>query len=137
VNRGSSPCLPAKFLKPAYAEEARKAFEAQLRASPNDAGRHVLLGLALAYLGRKEEAIREGKRGVALDPITKDAFDGPQFQHQLVRIDVLVGEPEKALDQLEPLLKIPCFLSPGTLKIDPNFDPLRKNPRFQKLVAGN
>jgi hypothetical protein len=47
-----------------------------------------------------------------------------------------VGEPEKALDQLEPLLKVPCLLSPGWLKIDPNFDPLRKNSRFQKLVAG-
>jgi hypothetical protein len=51
------------------------------------------------------------------------------------RIYTLVGEPEKALDQLEPLLKIPYYLSPGWLKIDPNFDSLRKNPRFQKLVA--
>ena len=98
--------------------------------------RHVLRGLALAYLGRKEEAIREGERGVALDPMSKDAVDGPYDQHQLVRIYILVGEPEKALDQLEPLLKIPYYLSPGWLKIDPNFDPLRKNPRFQKLVAG-
>ena len=118
-----------------YAEEARKAIEEQLRAAPNDAQRHVVLGLALAYLGRKEEAIREGERGVALDPMSKDAY-GPYFQHQLVRIYMLVGEPEKALDQLEPLLKIPYWLSPGWLKIDPNFDPLRKNPRFQKLVAG-
>jgi hypothetical protein len=46
-----------------------------------------------------------------------------------------LGEPEKALDQLEPLLKIPCFLSPGWLRIDPNFDPLRKSPRFRQLVA--
>ena len=61
---------------------------------------------------------------------------GPYIQHQLVRIYILVGEPEKALDQLEPLLNIPYYLSPGWLKIDPNFDPLRKNPRFQKLVAG-
>jgi TolB-like protein/Flp pilus assembly protein TadD len=117
-----------------YAEEARKAFEEQLRAAPNDAQRHVGLGLALAYLGRKEEAIREGQRGVALDPVSKDADLGPYVQHQLVRIYMLVGEPEKALDQLEPLLKIPYWLSPGWLKIDPNFDPLRKNPRFQKLT---
>ena len=75
-------------------------------------------------------------RGVALEPISKDGTDGPYIQHQLVRIDMLVGEPEKALDQLEPLLKIPYLLSPGWLKIDPNFDSLRKNPRFQKLVAG-
>jgi eukaryotic-like serine/threonine-protein kinase len=118
-----------------YAEEARKAFEEQLRASPNDAQRHVLLGLALAYLGRKDEAVREGERSVALDPASKDATGGTYNQHQLVRIYMLVGEPEKALDQLEPLLKIPYYLSPGWLKIDPNFDPLRKNPRFQQLVA--
>jgi tetratricopeptide (TPR) repeat protein len=119
-----------------HAEEARKAYEDQLRAAPNDAQRHTDLGLALAYLGRKEEAIREGERGAALLPVSKDAQNGPYFQHQLVRIYILVGEPEKALDHLEPLLKIPYFLSPGWLKIDPNFDPLRKNPRFQKLVAG-
>ena len=119
-----------------YAEEARKDFEEQLRAAPNDAQRHVEIGLALAYLGRKEEAIREGERGVALHPMSKDARDGPYIQHQLVRIYILVGEPEKALDRLEPLLKIPYYLSPGWLKIDPNFDPLRGNPRFQKLVGG-
>jgi tetratricopeptide (TPR) repeat protein len=119
-----------------YAEEARKAIEETLRAAPEDPGRRVFLGLALAYLGRKDEAIREGERGVALDPVAKDAFDGPYFQHQLVRIYMLVDEPEKALNQLEPLLKVPYYLSPGWLKIDPHFDPLRKNPRFQKLVAG-
>jgi TolB-like protein/Flp pilus assembly protein TadD len=119
-----------------YAEEARKAFEEQLRAAPNNAQRHILLGLALAYLGRKEEAIREGERGVALDPVSKDAISGTYIQHQLVRIYMLVGEPEKALDQLDPLLKIPYYLTPAWLKIDPNFDPLRKNPKFQKLVGG-
>ena len=118
-----------------YAEEARKAIEEQLRQAPGDAQRHVFLGLTLAYLGHKEEAIREGLRGVELLPVSKDAYNGAYFQHQLVRIYTLVGEPEKALDQLEPLMKIPYYLSPAWLKIDPNFDPLRKNPRFQKLVA--
>ena len=97
---------------------------------------HAFLGLALAYLGQKAAAIREGQRGVALLPISRDAFNGPYLQHQLARIYMLVGEPEKALDQLEPLLKIPYYLSPGWLKIDPNFAPLRGNPRFERLVRG-
>jgi TolB-like protein/Tfp pilus assembly protein PilF len=118
-----------------YAEAARAAAEAQLRDAPEDATRHVLLGLALAFLGRNAEAVREGERGVALVPVAKDAYDGPYYQHQLARIYIRVGEPEKALDLLEPLLKIPYVLSPGWLKIDPNFDPLRKNPRFQKLAG--
>jgi TolB-like protein len=119
-----------------YAEAARAAAKAQLRDAPEDATRHAFLGLALAFLGHKEEAVKEGERGVALVPVAKDAYDGPYYQHQLARIYIRVGEPEKALDHLEPLLKIPYVLSPGWLKIDPNFDPLRKNPRFQKLVAG-
>ena len=119
-----------------YAEEARKVFEEQLRATPNDGQGHVELGLALAYLGRKRK--RFGRESLASRSIRcrRMPCDGPYLQHQLVRIYMLVGEPEKALDQLEPLLKIPYYLSPGWLKIDPNFDPLRKNPRFQKLVAG-
>ena len=118
-----------------YAEEARKAVEKQLRATPEDLQRHVLLGLSLAYMARKEESVREGQRSVASMSVTKNAYDGPYYQHQLARIYILVGEPEKALDNLEPLLKIPYFLSPGWLKIDPNFGPLRGNPRFQRLVA--
>jgi tetratricopeptide (TPR) repeat protein len=117
------------------AEEARKALGDQLRDAPEDAQRRSFLGLALAYLGRKEEAIREGERAVALAPISKDAENGPYYQHQLVRIYMLVGEQEKALDALEPLLETPYVLSPGWLSIDPNFDPLRQNPRFQKLVG--
>ena len=119
-----------------YADSARLDFERALQASPQDAQLHVFLGLALAYLGDKTAAIREGMRGVTLMQISRDAWLGPYIQHQLARIYILVGEPEKALDQLEPLLKIPCYLSPGWLRIDPNFDPLRSNPRFQRLVAG-
>jgi hypothetical protein len=53
----------------------------------------------------------------------------------LARIYLLVGEPEKALDQLEPLLKMPYYLSPGWLRIDPTFAPLKGNPRFERLIA--
>jgi len=119
-----------------YAEITATALEEQLRAAPAVAPRRVLRGLALAYLGRKAEAIREGERAVDLLPVDRDAAIGPYIQHQLARIYIVVGDPEKALDRLEPLLKIPYILSPGWLKIDPNFNPLRKNPRFQKLVAG-
>jgi TolB-like protein/tRNA A-37 threonylcarbamoyl transferase component Bud32/Tfp pilus assembly protein PilF len=118
-----------------YADSAQLALEEQLRAAPEDGQRHVFRGLALAYLGRKAEAIAEGKRGVALWPISRDASNGAYVQHQLVRIYLLVGEPEKALDQLEPLLKMPYYLSPGWLRIDPTFAPLKGNPRFERLVA--
>jgi adenylate cyclase len=118
------------------AEEARKALAEQVRAAPEDAQRRALLGLALAYLGRSEEAIREGERAVAMLPLEKDGVVGPYIQHQLARIYLLSGRPEEALDRLEPLLRVPYVLSPGWLKIDPNFDPVRGHPRFQKLVAG-
>jgi tetratricopeptide (TPR) repeat protein len=120
-----------------YADSAQLALAEQLRATPDDGQRHVIRGLALAYLGRKAEAIAEGERGVALLPVSRDSYAGAYLQHQLVRIYVLVGEPEKALDRLEPLLKIPYTLSPGWLKIDPNFNPLRGNPRFERLVNGS
>jgi TolB-like protein len=120
-----------------YADSARLAYQRQLQGTPEDAQRHVLLGLAFAYLGRKADAVREGQRGVALSPIAENSLFGPYYQHQLARIYILVDEPEKALDQLEPLLRIPYYLSPGWLRIDPTFDPLRGNPRFERLVKGH
>jgi serine/threonine-protein kinase len=117
-----------------YADSARLAFEDRLRALPDDPQNNVFHGLALAYLGRKAEAIAAGEKAVALLPISSDAYNGPYFQHQLVRIYLLVGEPEKALDRLEPLLAMPYYLSPGWLRIDPTFDSIRENPRFQRLV---
>jgi hypothetical protein len=92
--------------------------------------------VALAYLGRKAEAIQEGTRGLELMPIDRDGYFGPYVQLQLARIYTLLGEPEPALDLLEPLLRVPFYLSPGWLRIDPTFDPLRGNRRFQALVAG-
>jgi non-specific serine/threonine protein kinase len=118
-----------------YAEIARKAYAAKVAEDPDHAENQALLGLSLAYLGRKEEAVREGVRAVALPPITLSG--GAQYiQHQLVRIHILCGNHEKAIDLLEPLLKVPYYLTPGWLRVDPNFDPLRGNPRFEKLASG-
>jgi serine/threonine-protein kinase len=125
-----------KALARAYADTARQAIQELLKATPDDGQRHALLGLAAAYLGRKAEAIQEGERAVALWPVSRDLNSGAYVQHQLVRIYMLVGEPEKAIDQLEPLLKLPYALSPGWLRIDPNFGPLKGNRRFEQLVGG-
>lgn len=90
----------------------------------------VLLGVALAYQGRKAEAIRRGLQGVGLLP------EADYFLHQLARIYILTGEAEKAIDALERLLAMPYYLTPGWLRIDPSFDPIRQHPRFQRLVEG-
>jgi len=118
-----------------YGAEAERALAKQQALAPEDAQLHVLRGLALAHLGRRDEAIREGELAVKIRPMSLDAYVGPYLQHQLVRIYMILGEKEKAIDRLEPLLANPYFLSPGWLKIDPNFDPLRGNPRFEKLVG--
>ena len=120
----------------AYADSARAALAETLRRAPDDPMMAAMHGVALAYLGRQDEAVRDGKRSVALLPVSKDAYIGAYIQHQLARIYILVGEPKKALDQLEPLLNIPYFLSPSWLRIDPNFAPLRGNARFERLAAG-
>jgi serine/threonine-protein kinase len=119
----------------AYADSARVALEEQLEGAPEDGFLHVGMGLALAMLGRKAEAIAAGERALALLPITRDAVFGPQVQQQVVRIYLIVGEREKALDYLEPLLTVPYWLSPGWLRVDPTYAPLRGHPRFERLVT--
>jgi tetratricopeptide (TPR) repeat protein len=118
----------------AWADTARIAAEAQVREAPEDGQRAVIHGVALAYMGRFPEAIREGKRGLELLPPTKDVYFGPYIQHQLVRVYLLAGERERALDLLEPLLEMPYTLTPAWLRIDPMFEPVRSHPRFRRLV---
>jgi hypothetical protein len=119
-----------------YADSARLALEEQVRAAPTDETREASLGLALAYLGRRAEAVRHGQRAVELMPVSRDANLGVYIQHQLVRIYLLVGEPDAALDRLEPLLAGPSYLSAARLRIDPTFAPVRNHPRFKRLAGG-
>jgi eukaryotic-like serine/threonine-protein kinase len=118
-----------------YADSARIVFTEQIRGAPNDGQQHAILGLALAYLGEKHQAIQEGERAAQLWPVSTDAYFGPYIQHQLARIYALTGESDKAIDILESLLKIPYPLSPGWLRIDPEFAMLKGNPRFERLIA--
>ena len=118
-----------------YADSARLGAEQELRESPDSPGAHTSMGVALAYLGRKTEAIREGQRAVALN--APDPLSQPYNKHELARIYLLVGEPEMALDILESLLKVPGDFSAGWLRLDPAFAALHGNPRFHRLVNGS
>lgn len=115
-------------------DAARKHLEKELLEKPDDYELHRRLGVAYAELGRKEEAIREGKRAVEILPVSKDAVWGPDTVEFLAYIYVLVGENNAALDQIEYLLSIPSLLSVPLLRIDPRWDPLRNHPRFKKLL---
>jgi serine/threonine-protein kinase len=119
-----------------YADSARVGFDETLADNPDNPQRLIIRGLALAYLGKKAAAIEAGERGISLLPASGDGYTGPYLHHQLMRIYILAGAMDKALDQLEALLRMPYYLSPGWLRIDPTFDPMRKHPRFQKLIEG-
>ncbi|HEY4228939.1 MAG TPA: tetratricopeptide repeat protein, partial [Thermoanaerobaculia bacterium] len=118
-----------------FAQDAVKAYEAQVRDTPGNTQVSTLLGVAYAYAGRKDEAVREGLKGVELAPVSRDASTGAYNLTQLARIYTLVGEQDKAIDTLEQLLKVPSNNSRAWLAINPYFEPLRKNPRFQTLTA--
>ena len=114
-------------------DHARGVSEKLLREAPEDAARHAQHGVILAALGRKEEAIAEGKRAVELLPESQDAFDGPQFTASLAQIYAWTGESDEAFRLLGHLLALPNGLTVQQLKLDPVWDPLRADPRFQKL----
>jgi tetratricopeptide (TPR) repeat protein len=115
-------------------ERARPIAEKALSESPDNASRHVTLGLILAGLGEKELAIAEGKRAVQLLPESQDAFDGPKTTVALAEIYALTGESDRALELLDRSLRTPNGVTVPVLRLDPIWDPLRSDPRFQALI---
>jgi TolB-like protein/tRNA A-37 threonylcarbamoyl transferase component Bud32 len=120
-------------------DSARVYYERIIRSNPESAyvcAYHVNLGLAYAGLGRREEAIREGREGVRMVPMSKDPITSGQLHRCLSEIYAMCGEHEAAIDEIETLLSVPGYLSVAILRIDPILDPLRSNPRFRRLVEG-
>ena len=123
-------------------ELARPSFEKAVEEAPSSADRHANLGWFYAFAGRKDEAIREGKRAVELKPESKDAVDGAIMNCYLALIYARVGEKELAIPLIERLLKTPGAVDSVDYSITVNdlkhrweWDPIRNDPRFQKLVS--
>jgi serine/threonine protein kinase/TolB-like protein/Flp pilus assembly protein TadD len=120
----------------AYYDTARTVLETKVRGQPKNDGFHADLALVYAALGRRSEAIREGREAVALLPVSKDAYFGADRVINLAAIYAMVGETDLAVDQLEVVLKVPSAVSPARLRVDPRFTSLKGNPRFERLLAG-
>ena len=115
-------------------ESTRKFLEQKTREDPEDSRYWSALGIALAGLGQKREALQAAEKSVELLPISKEAYRGTKRAEDLAHVYTMVGEYDKAFDQIEYLLSIPGELSVALLKLDPVWAPLRALPRFQKLV---
>src|SRR5436305_2235591 len=123
-----------KIKAQAELEHARLISEKLLREAPEDSARHAQHGLILAALGQKQEAIAEGKRAVELLPKSQEAPDGPHATAALAGIHAWTGEFDEAFRLLDHLFAVPSNLTVPMLKLDPAWDPLRQDPRYQALI---
>jgi tetratricopeptide (TPR) repeat protein len=123
---------------------ALPAFEAAVQEAPGTALRHANLGLIYSFIGRKEDAIREARRAVELEPESKDAIQAPWMNGFLAMIYSRTGDVDSALPLLERVLASPfpvdntnCCITYGDLKKRWQWDAVRNDPRFQKLIGGH
>ena len=124
-----------------YFQDAQPVFEDAVKEAPSSAIRHANLGWFYAFMGRKDDAIREGRRAVELKPESKDAVDGVIVNCYLALIYARVGEKDLAFPLLQRLLKAPgavdsvdYSITVNDLKYRWEWDPIRSDPRFQKLL---
>ena len=113
-----------------------------MKEAPDSADRHSNLGWCYAFMGRKEDAIREGRRAVELKPESADAFDGAIMNCYLALIYARCGEKDLAIPLIERLLNTPGAVDSVVYSITVNdlkyrweWDPIRNDPRFQKLIS--
>lgn len=118
--------------------ELRDRMQSEIAQHPDDPDLHMTQGVAAAGLGLKDEAITQGREVTTLLPVSRDATSGPAYLGWLAQLYVRVGENGQAIDLLRQLIAIRSaggVISPALLKLDPVWDPLRKDPRFRKLIA--
>jgi TolB-like protein/Flp pilus assembly protein TadD/predicted Ser/Thr protein kinase len=128
--RGDEPSAGAAFT------EARRELEQIVRDQPKYAAALCALGVVDAALGNKEDAIREGERAVELTPTTESAIDGAMFIQYLAVIYAWTGENDRAIERLGQAVKLPgSHVTYGNLRLNPFWDPLRRDPRFDNIVA--
>jgi hypothetical protein len=119
---------------PAYFDSARAILEPRVSLRPRDPRLHAQLGLAMAGLGRADDAIREGRMAVHLLPVSEDAYAGSALADNLAHIYTLVGEYDAAIDQIESILSVDAPVTTTWVENDPTWDPLRGDPRFQRVL---
>jgi tetratricopeptide (TPR) repeat protein len=128
--RGNEPAARESF------NDARDKLGQTVQKQPDYAAALCALGVVDAVLGKKDDAIREGERAVELTPVSKNAIEGASLVRYLAIIYAWTGEKDRAIERLAETMRLPgSHISYGYLRLHPLWDPLRGDPRFEKIVA--